>query len=92
MTAGFWYGFCRSGLKAPQSSVLWGRAEMARGKAPSLSSPPSILPDGSWTEQVDEKTGGRVDGQRHMGRVGCGDLGGRNYWGAQVKGQCPLSA
>lgn len=42
---------------------------------------PSILPDGSWMEQVDEKTGGRVDGRRHMGRVGCGDLGGKKLLG-----------
>lgn len=26
---------------------------MARGKAPRLSNPPAILPDGSWTEQLE---------------------------------------
>lgn len=30
---------------------------MARGKAPRLSNPPTILPDGSWTELLE--TGGR---------------------------------
>lgn len=57
---------------------------MARGKAPSLSNPLSILPDGSWTEQA--RTGGF--GRGHMEWVVCG---GADYRGAQVKGQCPLS-
>lgn len=58
---------------------------MARGKAPSLSNPPSILPDGSWTEQGEGRgllAGGIWNG---WGTV-VGD-----YRGAQVKGQCPLS-
>ncbi len=42
---------------------------MARGEAPSLSNPPSILPDGSWTEQE----GGCWLGA--YGRVGCGGGG-----------------
>ena len=41
MTAEFWWGFCRSGLKAPQSSPL-GKG-MARGEAPSLSRPPECF-------------------------------------------------
>lgn len=44
---------------------------MARGKAPRLSNPPAILPDGSWTEQLE---GGGV-GWGHMGRVGFGGRG-----------------
>lgn len=59
---------------------------MARGKAPRLSNPPTILPDESWTELL-EMGGG--------GLLGAYGMGGFPWWGdyrgAQVKGQCPLS-
>lgn len=76
MTAGFWESFCRSGLKAPQSSVLQGGGEMARGKAQRLSnpSPPTILPDASRTEWR--------RGCRYLGAYGMGEF--QQWWGMRV--------
>lgn len=46
---------------------------MARGKAPSLSNPPSILPDGIWTEQEEDEG-------VWLGAYG---MGGVQWWGLQ---------
>ena len=62
MTAGFLGDFCRSGLKAPQSSVLQGGGEMATGKAQRLSTPPSSLVQAGQSDSGGGGLGGSLSG------------------------------